>query len=423
MQYSADLSEVIRYRLIEIERAIKQAIDKVKEKRLNSTREKEIKDILIKNLNDFLAFSKEILEKQIQKLNTDTLIELVDHYRTSCDYYLSLIEYVLSGESAIELYYFLDAYVDLFPEIRNKVEIVIARGETPLTFPIFPIFKKQSQEQQIKRLWVILVPPRVENNPFEWPIILHELAHILEAEEFKIIKKRFGSECDPQIARETESTSEIDRCHCLEYMCDYFALLMCGLIWLFRLYDIYLIPTYRLPKTHPEWFRRIEVLGNKADKLLKALDNLLDSMIKNQDPGAKSIKDFVQSIRNMRYSCARYTLPDELPKVLEDLENELSQRSISLFTLEDLNSLEKVFNDLRNLRPYIGDISLILNAGYLVYRFKFFSKDVLEYFRRKEKEEKEYEYKLVSEFIYLISDCIRSTRIYSLARRILSSKP
>jgi hypothetical protein len=98
----------------------------------------------------------------------------------------------------------------------------------------------------------------------------------------------------------------------------------------------------------------------------------------------------------------------------------------------DLDDMLECFNNLIKLEPYISrsiyivnekeknydsrdiDINVIINSGYLIYRLNIFNREVKEYFEFDD-------YKVRSEFIYLVSECIRSARIAMIAKEALLS--
>jgi len=430
-----EVGDLIRYRLLEIERATRRILDKVKGTRLKSPYEEAIKEFLGKNLTS-LSRILERLSKgdEITKLKQETLSKFVDYIRAESDYLFGVIEDILSQEAAAELYYFLDFYVDLLVNkkiVENSPMIVIIKGYEPKTYP-FPIpsllLSLLSPENSLlspnESLWIIEVPVKVESNIFEWTILLHELAHIIE-EKLRIVDSEFGRSYKIE-ELERGNVNAMDYYHCKEYLCDYIALLLCGPVWFFMLYDLYLTPTYRLPYTHPEWPSRAMVLKGRISDFL---NNIKNATIKNTTSTKviERLTKLINSIEQLELKTV-YHKPPQLDNILNNVENKLVNLSFKL-SLEDLLNC---IHDLARFKPYISkrpyiigkkeeelkdediDVNVIVNAGYLIYRLNLFDKEIQEYFRHDE-------YKMKSEFMYLVTECVRSARIVMLAKQALLS--
>jgi len=432
------IEHLIKYRLLEIERVARRILDKIKGTRLKSPHEETIKENLEKNLTS-LSGTLEKLSGEITKLKLDSIGIIVDYIRTQSDYLFGVIEDILSQEAAAELYYFLDFYIDFLVDekiIENSPTIVIIKGYEPQTYllPSLPSPENPSLSPN-ESLWIIEVPVKVEGNIFEWPILLHELAHIIE-HKLRIVNNKFRRSYTIE-ELERGVVNAVDYYHCKEYLCDYIALLLCGPLWLFMLYDLYLTPTYRLPKTHPEWTRRVAVLKERISDFLNDVKKSINkyrsgSALSNIDrplsrEGIEQLTKLINNIEQIKLEPV-YHKPPHLDQTLNDVENKLANLSFKL----DIKDLLNCVSNLAGFKPYISkrtyivgkkegeskdddiDVNVIVNAGYLVYRLNLFNQEILEYFRHDE-------YKMKSEFTYLVAECVRSARIVMLAKQALLS--
>ncbi|MCC6019108.1 MAG: hypothetical protein LM601_08755 [Candidatus Verstraetearchaeota archaeon] len=414
----------IKYRLLEMERAVRRTLDRVKGHRFKSPYEEEIKQTIEYILTEF-SYSLEKWSNEVIGLKQESAARFVDYVRINLDLLLGMIEDILSQEAVTELYYFLDFYLDILlgeKILENRPKILITKGYELKTY-LFP----QSED-----LWVIEVPAKIESNVFEWPTLLHELAHIVE-NKLKIVDEVFKRSYIPKDV-ESGTVDVMDYFHCKEYLCDYIALLLCGPIWLFILYDLYLLPTYRLPKTHPEWINRVIVLKEKISFDLRDLRQKIftyDFMPLSKEDKERLAR-FIDNVEQLKLEEPQlkpiYRRPPLLDSILNSVESKLTNFRFK-FDLEDVaNSI----SNLVRFKPYISkkvyivrreegrlecgdiDINIIINAGYLIYRCNIFSQEIKEYFGLDE-------YRMKSEFMYLVTECIRSARIAMLAGQALLS--
>jgi predicted ribosome quality control (RQC) complex YloA/Tae2 family protein len=94
------IESTIKYRLLEIERAVRRALDKVKGTRLISPYEEEIKNTIEDELNKFCDTLKQLSDSnEIVQLKQEAQAILMDRIRISSDLLLGRIEDILSGET------------------------------------------------------------------------------------------------------------------------------------------------------------------------------------------------------------------------------------------------------------------------------------------------------------------------------------
>jgi len=418
------IESTIKYRLLEIERAVRRALDKVKGARPISPYGEEIKNTIEDELNKFCDNLKQLsASDEIIQLKQEAEVRLMDRIRISSDLLLGRIEDILSQEASTELYYFLDFYLDLLVDEKilvDRPKILIIKGYELRTYPF----------DRGENLWVIEVPTKTEGNVFEWPTLLHELAHIVE-HKLKIIDTKFKRSYAP-IELETGSVEATEYFHCKEYLCDYIALLLCGPIWLFILYDLYLLPTYLLPKTHPEWINRVMIVKERILSYLSDLKQKISTKkfksLSNEE--TEKLLKFINNVEQLKYK----DLPPlfRKPLLLDDIFTEVEKKLDNVRFKIDIDDMVQCVNSLVKFEPYVSrrvyivnekgknldsgdiDINVLINSGYLIYRLNIFDQGVKKYFEFDD-------YKMKSEFIYLVSECVRSARIAMIAKEALLS--
>jgi hypothetical protein len=437
------LESIIKYRLLEIERAFRRALDKVKGTTLKSPYGEEIKDIFEDVVNGFINYLKVFSDEAVD-LRQEARYRRMDQIRILSDTLLGIIEDILSQEASTELYYFLDYYLDLLVDgkiLTDRPKILIIKGYGTQTYNLLDliasIFVSDSDvisklwRDQRRELWIIEVSPKIEGNVFEWPILLHELAHIVE-DNLKIVDTKFKI-CYWPWELQTGSVEVMEYFHCKEYVCDYIALLLCGPIWLFVLYDLYLLPTYRIPTTHPEWINRVMIVKDRVSSYLCDLKQKISNNEFKFFENIEGLIKFINDVEQLKYEDLQPLQPLlRKPRLLDDIFAEVEEKMTNVRFKIDLDDMLECFNNLIKLEPYISrsiyivnekeknydsrdiDINVIINSGYLIYRLNIFNREVKEYFEFDD-------YKVRSEFIYLVSECIRSARIAMIAKEALLS--
>ena len=326
----------------------------------------------------------------------DNAEEFANTTRVELNTMFYLIDSIATTESSSTLYDYLDCYLREFK--REEIGVIILRGAELSSLRLIDFLGSIGVRPSgtHKSVWLINVPVSTEMNPFDWPIVLHELGHMIEHESLRILQgmgkiTNYGSLPDPNDIEGKRALMA------LEYLCDLVAFRLAGPVVFFRVMDAYLTQSFAVPKTHPEWYRRLAHL-------------MKDSTIEDEavfSPYAAKLYAQVKEECEKEEAMADSTYPPYMDEMKAKISGNIERRR---FAKKDV---KLAFERLSGFQPYTQDASLIITCGYLVVaRQKRFKGGVKEQFSD--------EYRLVSEFQYLVSDCIRLTRLRSLVTPFLN---
>ncbi|MGD0145917.1 MAG: hypothetical protein ABSB53_03575 [Nitrososphaerales archaeon] len=399
--------ELIIHRLVEYERSIDSYIDRVNGVELRAYKAEVIRRALV----EALTYQSKFIEARIHEIREQrheipTLENLEEAFRTKLDYLFYEIDAMLHEEVASPLQDFLNIYLERFGEGNI---VLLLKKETRLNSR--PLNEWLDEEFSISlasgpiRIWVINCPVRTEMNPLEWPIIIHELAHVLEEEKYKLLQTvwpgiDYSNLPDVRIKGGGISRDGALIHQTLEYICDMIAYRLTGPAYIFRMYDAHLTPSFTVPGSHPSWINRIIALqrlddGNRVAKNVQRLGELTETI-------RKQVAGLERETRS------------EIPGNLKKLDNQLAKRlPYAKITQKDFSRCEKRLSDFL---PYTDDVTVLINSGYAILEGKRFGKKVIEHFENDE-------YKLISEFYYLVGDCVRLARTSEIALSRLSELP
>jgi hypothetical protein len=405
--------EIIKSRLVESMRHIERTKDYIKSVRIRA----DYREAIVDTLNDILdAVYNELLSEveilsQIASIIIHTerevkIKEQVMELRSKSitdrlDYLLYIVERIMKEECSSDIYSFVNYYwwhliKQLSPSqvLSNDIRmplIIIVKSHITRTGSLIRLVEQILGFSCKPRydLWIIECPLRAEKYPLEWPIILHEVIHILHDTLLNIVPKYYR--------RAPADTPEGRRYnHSLEYLCDFLATQLIGPVYPLRIKDFYFIGEYEISLTHPAWTERLMLLNDYFSQLLLKIDY----DVKNQ------IEEFLKKY----YTPPSFTRPDKLRDILNEAVNMLN---IDINMSFNVDELKNAIHRLSNFLPYTKDVTMLFNAAYIVMYLKGFNDEVKKYFEGNEQ-------KLLSEFFYLISDCVRLCYTRQLLKRFLS---
>jgi hypothetical protein len=392
-----DHQQLIIRRLIESERSINFEIEKILGTRLRTYKEDEVKQLLrtaLEHVREFVKSYRLVTERgEAIVLEAEVFSEVI---RTKLDHLFYLIDVITNQEVSLSIYDFLDFFIKKI-ELSN-LSFIIIKSEILSCYCLNDYLKeffRISSGKELIRVWIINCPIRVEINPFEWPIILHELGHIAEVESLKTLVNmeiidKYHLLPDP------ETVEGVRVYHALEYISDLIAYSLIGPVFLFRLTESYLTKTLTIPITHPEWISRLHFLLQIATELHKqAISPEGDHLFGLMEKEWEREKDGVL-----------IKPPPYLGKVKEYIRQRVELVQI------DKEKFKKCLDRVKQFYPYTEDIPILMNASYIVSRNTLFDLNIRKHFDNDES-------KLSSEFSYLIADCIRLTRLRYLTLNLL----
>jgi hypothetical protein len=370
----------------------------------------EHRDAIVSTLNDILKVVQEEIWNYIDIISkieigseevTKAKQIISEDITTRIDYLLYMMERILKEECSSGVYSFVNYYWMHITEKLKSLQMSSNDNRMPLIIIVkSAITQTSSFIRLIKEilgfdinsthdLWIIEIPIRAENYPLEWPIILHEVMHILHDTKLQIVPKYYGSKAP-------EGTPEGRRYkHSLEYLCDFLSTQLIGAVYPLRIIDFYFMGEYRISVTHPPWTERLMLLKEHYSQLFQKI--------------GYHVMNRVEQFLKEHYKPPEFTRPDRLEDILKDAATMLNIDNNASF---DVNELQNAINKLRSFVPYTNDMTTLFNAAFIINHFKLFDNEVSKYFEGNEQ-------KLFSEFFYLISDCTRLCYARQLLRRFL----
>lgn len=335
----------------------------------------------------------QILQEIAEITNKDIKISRSDRVHRNLEQFLFDLDLIRTATLQIptELYYLAKASLrDLGHEDVKVVLIPEASlGTTNLSDALRSLFVFFDNvltyiDLAFPFYWIILVPPSLIRTPLNWPLIAHEIGHILERQKWNLVKEHYPYPIAPSL-----SSLDIKSFYAQEFQADFVALLHFGPIFARRLLEIYYTREFTVSKTHPSWRERFEAIADKLEEAgfsTEAAD--LKEVSKREDPSMIG-RDSVEHLKN----------------ILSETETKLSG-SGCVYT-RDGPEEKKARSRLDRFAPYTDDIRTLLNVAGSVLQSKLQSVSDPTEKRNVERD-----------FDYLLVDSIRLNYIKELVRPV-----
>jgi hypothetical protein len=126
--------------------------------------------------------------------------------------------------------------------------------------PNIELFPEPRNYARNKDIFVINLSSEIVDVPANWPLLIHETAHIVESREFRILD-RFYSEDN------ADSDAQKEANWALEIICDAIATYCCGPIFGNRLLRKYAGMETRQSETHPPLRMRLQIISELLAKM------------------------------------------------------------------------------------------------------------------------------------------------------------
>jgi hypothetical protein len=346
-------------------------------------------------------------------MDDDSLSRIFDVARFGFLVYYHLIREITQGSEDIprNIYFFADAMFDKLGGGKTPYLIKTELTELiPSTYelcrddarPHLITFTEASRYLRNKTLHVICLSPTIINNPLDWPLMGHEIAHILEKESMKVVQKYYPelrpieySLASSRLAGSPVMAprSQPDRYEpkwCLEIACDIIATVAFGPIYGIRLLEDFHKPSeLELSESHPFFKTRFRFIADELDHLgwKKEAEELRTRFANVTLPAWFSSKytpahwtDARDDIRaqmrkkNLVYSCTAKKTKTirKLHLRLKELKPCLSIDGVSVDPRDILNATEGLDEQMKlstGFRDFLGDM-IRLSATESVYSDK-----------------------------------------------------
>jgi len=213
--------------------------------------------------------------------------------------------------------------------------------------------------------------------PLNWPLIAHEIGHILERQKWNLVNTHYPYPTVPSL-----SPPDLKSYYAQEFQADFIALSYFGPIFPRRLLENYYTREFLISKTHPSWKERFDAI---ADKL--------------QEMGfSKESTDLKEVSAQEKTSLIGRGSIEHLNEILAQTEVEINKTG-GLYA-RDTDKENKAKTRLNHFTLYTDDIRTLLNVADSVRETVLQSSSDL----RKKRE-------LENDFDYLLVDSIRLTYI------------
>lgn len=239
---------------------------------------------------------------------------------------------------------------------------------------------RQSMDDE-PQCWVFGVPRSILDEPLNWPLVAHEIAHVLEQSQLHAVESVYG----PRPARTPDpyEPKVLKFRHAEEYQADFLAAYFFGPSFIMRIVSSYFSQEIHISATHPAWEERIEALRDVG------LPKLPSSAFYKT-----LISDAIKGI-SFKGGMVAHEVVD-LPAILEETAKQVTGK-LPPFDCES-PELKKARERLGRFLPYAEDYRCLLNAAVLEERtgLSAYQSEALGPSGREERE-----------YRYLVADCTR----------------
>jgi len=334
---------------------------------------------------------EDILDEIAQISREDIKIHRSDRIHRVLEEFLYLVDTIqtTTSQTPLELYYL--ARVTLCGLGHEDIKVVLISGASLGTTNLadglknlFSGFFNQVLtyiDSHFPFYWIIYVPPSLVRAPLSWPLIAHEIGHVLERQEWKVVNKHYPYPTVSSPTRQPYIESDVKSRYAQEFQADFVALSYFGPIFAHRLLAIYYTRELVISPTHPSWSERFAALAGKLEEM-----GFLAEATKLRQVGGEEAP----------------LISRERIEHLDDIFSEtagLLSGAGCLYT-RDAAKEKKAQSRLARFSPYTDDMRTLLNVADVVIESMLQSTDGLA----KKRE-------LESEFDYLLLDSIRLTYI------------
>jgi len=362
------------------------------------------------NVLKYVAMTARLLIKDVSRIadlmlpNIESQKELLDRFKTissSIGIFIYFVEnYILQSRGIPRSFYQLTELIRSELPEEWKFNYLACKGTSLGVLPINKYLMKILKSFLITRkeianyppLWLFIAPSSILRSPLEWSLVAHEIGHIIEKNNLRVLSRQYPDYKDTDTPL---STAKIRYEYAGELQADFIGAYFFGLSFIRQAIEEYYEDEQSLSLSHPSWGERVNVLVQHGLPNLPATDkcrDLLENYIGDLrlDPGLIRISE-----------SEVHTLISKTKEILNDSR------------IPPFDCGCKEFNDacekLRQFLPYAKDYRVLLN-GAILEQDNAISYYVTNKLGDEDKRFKEYD--------YLIQDCLRLCYI-KMNQRIL----
>jgi hypothetical protein len=330
---------------------------------------------ILDDLYKKMSLSLDTLTMSMLSSNVANVLNASTRYNVSRTWHTVLDIAQNTSNIPEELYFFVDSVYDRLG--GETVPYFIMRTLTQLVPGTLDICKYVLRPFVInlkgaydylenKKAYVIFTTPSIVKNPVDWPLLVHETAHILEEEKLQIAQQYYPQLKDEQFfgSHNLSATSgfSVDVAvpnWALEISCDIISTISCGPIFGYRLLDNFLRPEKYLSETHPPTKKRLKLISDELEKY-------------GWKEAASDIRDKTKRIKLPNF-IERTPLPEHTHKIIKRIRTKSHELGIEYQCTPAVQEHVKIIGSkLNSLKPCITvkgesvDLKDLLNASEYV---------------------------------------------------------
>ncbi len=339
----------------------------------------------------------ELVLQEIQEIRSeDVKRERSDRVHRNLEGFLYDIDLIRTAslQIPIELYYLTEAALRQLGHEDVKVVFIpeAALGTTNLSDAFRSLFAFFDTvltyiSSGFPFYWIIFIPPSVIRTPLNWPLIAHEIGHILERQKWNLVSRYYRYPIVPSL-----SPADMKSCYAQEFQADFVALSYFGPIFAHRLLAIYDTGEFAISLTHPPRRERFDAIADKLQEMGFATEATILKELSSREEPSLIVRSSVE----------------HLNEILAETAGMLNESSC-VYT-EDHIKGRKAKSRLDRFTPYTDDMRTLLNVADGVRQSMLQSTS-----DPAEKRE------LESDLDYLLIDSIRLTYIKQISQPAFSS--
>ncbi len=397
-QGESSLDEIIFSRIRAAVRNLADAKQQIKKEGIKGDTDDSLKGLLVGIVDRVEAQSEQILHEIKEITKEDVKISRSERVHRNLEQFLFELDLIRTATVQIptELYYLTKATLRQLGHEDVKVVLIpgAALGTTNLSDAFRSLFVFFDNvltyiASAFPSYWIILVPPSLIRTPLDWPLIGHEIGHILERQEWKLVNEYYKYPTVPSYYEPGMRSN-----YAQEFQADRVALSYFGPIFARRLLQIYYTREFMISKTHPPWRERFEAIADKLE----------EEGFSSEAAALKDVTSGEEPSMTVRGSIIH------LNEILAKTETKLSE-SNSIYTADDVAE-NKAQNRLNQFAPYTDSKRTLLNVADGVLKGMLQSTSDPDEKRNMERD-----------FNYLLRDSIRLNYIKDLVQPATQSNP
>jgi len=313
-----------------------------------------LKNLLCEIIRIVQSDVEEILDEIAQIRREDIKIHRSDRIHRVLEEFLYLVDTIQTTASQIPLELYCLTRISLREVAHEGVRVVLisgaSLGTTNLADGLRNLFlgffdKAVSHiDSNFPFYWIIYVPPSLIRAPLSWPLLAHEIGHILEREDWKVVNQYYPYPTVSSPTRQPYVESEVKSRYAQEFQADFVALSYFGPIFAQRLLAVYYTRELVISPTHPSWSERFAAMAEKLEVM-----GFPDEAANLRQVGVEEAP--LISRERLEHLCDIFS---ETTRLLDEAR--------CVYT-RDTTKENKARNRLSRLSTYTDDMRTLLNVG------------------------------------------------------------